>query len=75
MIPQKGNSLSPLGLERKLIRTTVSVTNEEVFLCSHGVLLIFISVAGSALRVQILQMTALGACGRIDDAVDECWLS
>ena len=32
-------------------------------------------VADLALGVQILQMTALGACGRIDDAVDECWLA
>ena len=75
MILQKGNGLSPLGLERKLIRTTVSGTNEDVFLYLHGVLLISLSVAALSLGVQILQVTALGACRRIDDAVDECRLA
>jgi hypothetical protein len=65
-------------LERKLIRATVSEAVgmfAGVFLAGHGVLLILISLADLGLGVQILQMTTFGACGGIDDAVDECGLA
>src|SRR5260370_29234999 len=39
-----------------------------VLLAGHGVLLTSLCVADLSLRIQILQMTALVACGRIDDA-------
>jgi len=35
-------------------------------------LLVSFSLADLSLGVQILQMTALGARGRVDDAIDEC---